>query len=485
MRFQGTIRFCLAVFALSAVACGVFAVVHNAHRARIFHQLDYEEGNILNTAVRINHGLTPYPDPHEWPVVINPYGPLPYYLVAGVAHFSGPSFTPPRYLIITAAVLCALLIGLLIYHFARSLLLSAGFAGVFLSHQLTQAWMPVLRVDFIVLAIVLLALYLFVHFPKRWSVALALLALAVFSKFSFLAAPCTCFCWLLLQRKWKQSIQFAIGGCALLALFFGTAILVSRGFAYDVFMTHGGPMLWSNLGSNYYLAVRSDPLIAGLAFVALVWALATKRFEFPVLYAIFALLESLTAAKVGSNMNHLVELLAAFCILSGWFVGQMLERRSALSLAAAAVTSALGVYALLYLPNAPIAAPIPGCIPAYEWAAQVNSDRILSDNVGLLVVSKKTVWVSNPFAYLLLSNSGKAPDTPLQERIRNKWFDYIVLGDLPQNPSTRWSPAVRNLIMQNYVLIARSSCREAFWVYAPAPANAGINATATQEQPVR
>lgn len=473
MRFQGTIRFCLVVFALSAVVCGVFAVAHNAHRARIFHQLDYEEGNILNTAVRINHGLTPYPDPHQWPVVINPYGPLPYYLVAGVVHFSGPSFGPPRDLIITAAVICALLIGLLIYHFARSMLLSAGFAGIFLSHQLTQAWMPVLRVDFIVLAVVLLGLYCFVRFPKHWPVALVLLALAVFSKFSFLAAPCACFCWFLVQRKWKQAIQFAIGGCALLAFFFGTATLVTRGFAYDVFMTEGSPIDWSNLVRNYQLAVRSDPIIVGLAFAALVWALATKRFQFPVLYAIFALLESFTAAKVGSNMNHLIELLGALCILSGWFVGQMLERADATSLTAAVATAALGIYALLYLPNAPIAAPIPGCVPVYEWAAQVNSDRILSDNVGLLVVSKKTVWVSNPFAYLLLSNSGKAPDAPLQERIRNKWFDYIVLGDLPQNPSTRWSPAVRNLITQNYVLIARSSCRESFWVYAPAPVAAG------------
>src|SRR5512141_2296909 len=37
-------------------------------------QVDYEEGNILTALVRIAHGMSPYPDPHALPNVLNPYG---------------------------------------------------------------------------------------------------------------------------------------------------------------------------------------------------------------------------------------------------------------------------------------------------------------------------------------------------------------------------------------------------------------------------
>src|SRR5579884_3740883 len=152
MNLNRASHLCLLVLLGCALGCGIYGVINHVQRSRIVHQLDYEEGNILNTAVLINHGRTPYPDPRGWPVVVNPYGPLPYYLTAIPVRIFGARFAPARMLIILAALTCALLVGLLVRHFTNSTLLGACMGAVFLAHRLTGAWMPVLRVDFIALA---------------------------------------------------------------------------------------------------------------------------------------------------------------------------------------------------------------------------------------------------------------------------------------------------------------------------------------------
>lgn len=468
MNFQRLSHWLLLFFLGSAIGCGVYAVVNDVQRSRIVHQLDYEEGNILNTAVLINQGMTPYPDLHAWPVVINPYGPLPYYLTAGIVHFFGPRFAPPRALIIAAAMVCALLTGLLIVHFTGSPLVGACFGFLLLSQRLVESWMPVLRVDFLALTLALLGLYLFARFPRRWPLAATLFAFAIFTKFSFLAAPSACFVSLLVQRQWRRAFYFAALMCAVVAALFGSAILATHGaFAYDVFLTEGSPMAWIHLHMFFRPLFGSNPVLIILCVAALAWACKTRQFVIPVLYVIFTLLESLTSAKVGSNSNHLLELNAALCILAGWFVCQMLQRGSALAVAVSLAGAAIGIWMLLLLPYVPSSRPVTGCTEIYNAIAHTPSDRILSEDSGLLVVNRKTVWVSGTFAYALLANSGKSPDTELQQRVRDRWFDYVVLDDDWQQRSTRWSDAVRQRIGENYTLVGRFPCRDARYVYAP------------------
>ncbi len=472
MDLRRAIRLLTLVLLGLAAGGAIYAVVNDIQRSRIVHQLDYEEGNILNAAVRINHGLTPYPDPRGWPVVINPYGPIPYYLTAVPVHFAGPSFGPARAVVIIAGVICALLAGLLVRQFTGSALLGGAFGCLFLSQRLVELWMPVLRVDFVALALVLLGLYVFARFPRWWALAGVLLAIAIFTKFSFLAAPCACFMWFGLRTEWKRAIQFtAVVSVSIVALF-GAAILATHGaFAYDVFMTEGSPMNWLQLPSFYRLVFVSDPLLLLMGLAAVVWAVSKRRFDLPVLYAIFAIMGSLTAAKVGSNMNHLIEFVVAFCILVGWFVGEWVKRTDMAGLGAAAIAVVISVWVLM-LPLPPSGRPVPQCMSIYRAVAELPSDRILSEDVGLLVVNHKSVWVAGSFAYALLAQSGKASDTELQKRIRDKWFDYIILAATPEYPSTRWSPEVRQLIAENYVAVGRFACRDATLVYVPIAASA-------------
>src|ERR1700731_3154808 len=78
------------------------------------YQLNYEEGNVLNAAVRIAHGANPYPAIQPPVYVFNPYGPLVYYLITPLVNHFGPVFTYPRILVFVAGlIIVALIIALL------------------------------------------------------------------------------------------------------------------------------------------------------------------------------------------------------------------------------------------------------------------------------------------------------------------------------------------------------------------------------------
>ena len=76
------LRCCAVILACAAGFAAVLNTFDAWHLAGLPFEMNYEEGNILNAALRIVNGLSPYPDPHAFPNVLNPYGPVFYYLVA-------------------------------------------------------------------------------------------------------------------------------------------------------------------------------------------------------------------------------------------------------------------------------------------------------------------------------------------------------------------------------------------------------------------
>lgn len=473
MDWARIVRLLLFVFLAASVGCGVYATVNAVHRIHIVHQLDYEEGNILNAAQLINQGHSPYPDPHGWPVVINPYGPLPYYLTAIPVHFFGPHFAPARAIILIATLLCAVFLGLLLQHFTRSLVIAIGFGALFLSQALVQFWMAILRVDMIALLLALAGVYVFVRFPRWWMLSVILLSASIFTKYSFLAAPSTCVVYLLVQKQWRRAVQFAIALGAMLLLFFGATEIVTHGaFSYDVLFSHADPITWSRYVTFYFFLLIGNPLLTLMAGTALVWTILRRDFTFPVLYLIFAMIGTASAGKLGSNMNHLSELVGAMCIVVGVFVAQSMRRGGAAALTTATLSVLIGLWMVFQLPYAPTSAPAPGCGQLYNFVAQTPSDRFFSEDVGALVVNNKTVWVSNPFVYAQLAIAGKTPDNQLQQHLQQKWFDFVFLREDPHGPSERLSPASREILLQNYDLSGEVLCMDASLVYTPKSAAA-------------
>jgi hypothetical protein len=468
MNWKHISRLLLVVLLASSLGCGIYATANAVQRIKVVHQIDYEEGNILNAGQRINHGLSPYPDPQGWPVVINPYGPLPYYLTAITVHFFGPHFAPARALILIATVLCVIFIGLLIQHFTRSPIVAVAFGALFVSQTLIQYWMAILRVDIIGLVLTLAGLYVFVRFPRLWALSVVLLSLSVFTKFSFLAAPTTCFVYLVIQKQRRRAVQFTVAMSAMLLLLFGSAQILTHGaFAYDVLLSHVDPMIWSHYVTFYEFVFGTNPLLTLIGLGALIWAITRREFSFPVLYLIFAIIGTASVGKMGSNLNHMSELVAALCIIDGVLVAQLLERTRGLAITASTACALLGIWMFFQIPYVPTATPFPGCVRYYDLIGRYAGDRILAEDVGSLVVNNKTVWVSNPFVYAQLAQAGKTPDTQLQQHLRDKWFDLVILRDDPHSPSERWSPAARAALLDNYDLAGQVLCMDASLVYVP------------------
>ncbi len=460
-------RLGLVVLLTSALACGMYATFNASQRIQVPHQIDYEEGNVLNAAVRITHGLTPYPDPQGWPVVLNPYGPIPYYLAAIPVQFYGPHFTGPRAIVLLATLLCAVFIGLIVVEATRSRLAGWAFGALFVSQTLVQFWMAVLRVDLIGLALTLAALYVFLRFPRQTLLAALLFALAVLTKFSFLAAPAACFVYLVMRRAWLRAAVFFIGGCVILAALFGVMQLGTQGaFAFDVLGSHPDPMVWSHYAAFFRFLLLSNPLLLVFAFIGL--ALSLKRnVSLPAIYALLATGATATAGKLGSNDNHMLEMVAVFCIMGGIAAVKMAQMEDRAQWAAGGFCLLIGLWMVAQMPFDPTPRPLSGCIAAYQFVGNSPGQHILSEDVGALVTNERPVWVSNPFVYAQLAMAGKSSDEPLRRRIQQHYFDLILLSADPQARQERWSPEVRTTVEKNYDMVGEFQCKDAAMVYVP------------------
>ena len=463
---QRITRLTLVLLLAVSLGCGLWALAVSYQRTLIPHSVDYEEGNVLNAAVRINHGLTPYPDPHGWPVVLNPYGPVPYYLIAVPVHFRGPSFAPARMVMVIATALGAVFIGLILHHVTRSSLVAWTFGSMYVSFLLIQHWMPVLRVDLLGITIVLAGLYVFIAHPRWWWLAVVLFVAALFTKYSLLAGPAACFAYLLSQKDWKRATQFNLLGVLLTVIAFALVQWRTQGaFAFDMFGTHPDPYRFSHYLNLLVPLVLCNVVLVLLALAAVVRSSTLKHFDVLTWYLIFGLLASLTGGKLGSNENHMLELAAIFCVNAGvawkWLFDGTVARQAIAAVAALLMVVILFGKTELMAPSTPKR----GCLSAYDMVRWAPVEHFLSEDVGALVTQGKTVELSNPFVYAQLAKAGKLSDAELQRRIRARYFGLLVLSG--EKNDERWSADVQRAIDENYQLVGRFSCPLAGEVLLP------------------
>ncbi len=178
-------------------------------------QMDYGEGVILNSAVRILHGQPLYPDPHAYPTVLNPYGPVGYYLAAACVSLGGVSFVYPRLLMLGCGLLVALLLVLLIEHWTGNWALAWAFGLFFVTMRATLLWWPLLRFDLLAMAISLGGFLVWLRAPDRWwPLATVLFAMALFVKPTALPIPAACCLSRLAERQWTSAPIFGpTGSC--------------------------------------------------------------------------------------------------------------------------------------------------------------------------------------------------------------------------------------------------------------------------------
>jgi hypothetical protein len=217
------------------------------------------------------------------------------------------------------------------------------------------------------------------------------------------------------------------------------------------------------------------PLLV-LAAAALLRDIIRKHLSLGSLWLIFSTLSAVTAGKLGSNWNHFLEWPIALCVCAGmgWAIMAHLQQRSVFAVLSLAVTLWLGLMLLAQKPASNVFTKTGGCPAAYEYVRTQEGDRILSENVGALVLGGKQVWVSNLFVYTQVIEHAGWKDAGMQEMLDSRSFDLVVasrnyLGNKTYSllGADRFTPDAIQSLAQNYHAVASFECKDAAFMFAP------------------
>ena len=443
------------------------------------YQFDYEEGNILNALLRITQGSTPYPDPHALPNVINPYGPLAYYLLVLPVKVLGLAFVYPRVVIMGCALAVSLLLGFELHRRTRSAVLAVSFSLLLLSIPNIQEWAWLLRVDLLGIGFTFAGFFVFVRrLERQRDVTLLpgiLFALALLVKPTFFAAPAACFFALIVRRRYPEAVRLTAVTAIVFALVMAIFAVVTRGAVLiDVFLSHPDPFSFRVYEQGLLANLRISLPLFLLALIALACDVARRRYSPAVWWLIFSTMTAITAGKLGSNQNHFLEWNVALCLSAGLGMDALFRISNA---RAALVTSAAAVATTVFVISFQPAVldnvnPERGCVQAYQWVRTQAGPNLLSENVGALVLGQKKVWVSNPFVLAQLVEHAGWSDAELVRMVRERRFDAILMrSDYPSSPSLqgiiRFSPALLRAIGENYAPEPKFQCLDMSTVFRP------------------
>lgn len=454
----------MLVLAAASVCAAVIVLVMAVNAARMPYQLDYEEGNILNAAVRIVHGMTPYPAPHSWPSVINPYGPVGYEMASWMVRLGGVQLTLPRMMVIGCTVLCCVFIGVIVWREVRSGPAAVAFGALFLSFGVVSNWMSYLRVDLIALAFSLAALAVLEVGRKWWWLASLLIVAGVFTKHTSLAAPAACVVWLWAEGERRLALKLA--GVSIGLGLAGLAYMQWRthgSFLFYMVGTHPDAFSWRTYFVQLYEHFTANGVLSALALVAVAMAVVRSKAGLAVIYFVFATLTTVTIGKAGSNFNHLMELSAALCVAAavGWNELTRAKDRK-LRLAATAMVLLLAATVANNAVRMQFAADDAGCEMASTYVRNFRGQRIIAENMASVVLAGKTLWISNPFVYTQLVKYGGWSDADLQEQLRKREIDMVVFAK-----DQEWSPGFIKALEDNYRVDRTFVCRTMPTTYVP------------------
>ena len=478
-RARGIAEWLMAAFVTGAA---LFSIWQAVQQAQLPFQLDYEEGNILNAGVRIVQGLSPYPRPEAFPSVFNPYGPVGYWVTALCVRLGGVWFTLPRLVMLACAALIALMLFLLIQEWTGSVPVALAFGLYFLITDPARLWMPLLRVDLLAIALTLTGLWVCLPVLAgrdgatwRCPAAALFFTLAVFTKYTALAAPAACLLTLAARRDWRRTLLLAGStGALCLAGFLAMQAATDGQFSFHMFRTHTDPYMFELLVDFLQVLL---PSLAALIPLVLVFILIRPRAYLAAgFYLICAWVVPLvTGGKLGSSVNHFLEALAACCIAAA--LGYQKLTAYAGTRWLPPITSLVMCAAALYLPGALLLhsriSPegFSGCRALYRRVQESPGKEVLSDNIGAVVLAGKVPAVSNPFVHAQLERARVISPKPLESAVAAGRFDLIVLDVDPANMkgygTLGWRGPVLALIAKKYQVTRTYDCMNGKFLLEP------------------
>jgi hypothetical protein len=467
-----------ALLLLLVLIAGCLAVASAARLVPIPYQIDYGEGAMLEGALRILHSQPLYSDPFTFPVVLHMYGPAAYTAVALVLPGGTISLPIGRMLILTCCLALSLLLSYILRCMIGSWRVGMAFGFLLLTLPAFRFWLYLLRADVVGIVLSVAGLALYIRNPRLWYWSVPFFGLAIFCKYTLIAAPLAVFVHLILQRQWKRGTGFAVALGLLCGLAFAVLEITTDGwFAFHMFSTHPDRYSLKQFLALAGLVWASAPAVTGLAVWYVAQDFRSHGRNLAAIYFVTSCITALSAGKLGSTTNHFLEWMVASCLCAGLAYSLLITkypRRVAPITVLVSVSALVGVM----VQNRPNQQPTPElteCGKAYQYVRDSPSSRILSESLSPLLMAGKPVLVSDPFAYSQFVKRGLWPDRKVEQLVSQKYFDLIVLGtDLSQmkmRGSDVWSDWFIDAVDQNYRTAARFSCRGAAVMLEPIPSS--------------
>jgi len=468
----------LVVVALRPLTMGV----DHASRALDYpYTLNYGEGPLLDQAVRLATGQAIYrPLTNNPPYVIANYPPLYPLAQAAFVSTQGAALWYGRLISLVSTLLAALFLGFTARAITRDW--SAGIAAglLFLALPYVLHWSALARKDMLALVFSIVGLYCAAMRPgARLNLALAILflALAAYTRQTYLlAAPLAAFAWLWGARERANALTLAAWLAAVVLVVFALLLVFTDGGIFFHIITANVNALNGELLRFYAdeFAANLPILLAagGLTiFIGIILALL-RRDEMDDgnaagwmagVYLVGALAGALTIAKIGSDVNYLLELGAALCLAAGVIVGWL--KRVPLIKAAALGVVALQIVMMTTLSEtkyyrivfnrttAEQRAGVDQLMARVGDAVTLNGSIPLADeHMGLLPLVGLPIDFQ-PFELSQLAAAGAWDETAFVAALRRGDYPLLLLYQPMGNPSLRferWTPAMLRAINDVY-----------------------------------
>jgi hypothetical protein len=335
-------------------------------------------------------------------------------------------------------------------------------------------WLYLLRADVIGVLFSTVGIAIYLLYQKRWYLSIPWFGLALFCKYTLIAAPVAIFTHLILRRRAKHSLVFA----ALLVAASGMAFTVfqmrSGGwFAYHMFATHPDRYSLMQFFTLEVLVLASAPVVTALAAWYCGQDFRGRNYNFPPLYLAASCLTALSAGKLGSTTNHFVECMVACCMSGGMGYSLILSKYPTRALP---ITVLLSVAVLVGIivqdrPSVQPSRDMVECPSAYQYVTDSSSSRILSESLGPLLEATKPILISDPFVYDQFIKHGLWPDKKIEALVNDRYFGLIVM---PYDPSQitaddpdAWLRPLASKIGANYRAVRQFGCRDASVMLKP------------------
>ncbi len=429
------------------------------------YTLNYGEGPLLDQAVRLARGENIYrPDLSQPPYTITNYPPL--YVLAQVPFVDrfGAALWYGRLISLISTGAAAIFLALTVQTITKDGIAALAVGLTLPTISYIFYWSALARIDALALALSLAGLWVTARwYGRRWGLiagALLLTAAAYTRQTYLLAAPLAAFAYIWGRGERFRALLFAVlFGCAITGIFVVLTVATGGGIFFHIVTANVNalnPDLIIHYGDEM---LRSFPLlIAGGAIYLVIGVIFGRRaWSLIAPYSLGALIVAATISKVGSDVNYLFELSAAFCLAAGGLIALTRRwfplRAGALLALAFAVTMATGLSAAQY---APITRASATDLFKYDRLVETirNTDApILADEqMGLLVLNGKPILLQ-PFEMSQLALAGVWDQQPFLDALARGDYPLVLLYQPALNPQLRferWTPEMLRIINDDF-----------------------------------